>query len=192
MHTLVGAGSAGRGLSAGAGLDVANLLKPPLARGELQCIGATTLGEFRKYFERDAALERRFQPVHVGEASAEQALAILGALQGRYERHHGCAYAPAALQAAVSLSSRYVADRFLPDKARRPWPWAGVRAGAGAPVCGTTASAVCGAGLPALAYPGRRLRLADRLCCRRPRAASPLKHIEEQGVSAAAGGRPST
>ena len=83
MHTLVGAGSSGRGLSAGSGLDVANLLKPPLARGELQCIGATTLDEFRKYFERDAALERRFQPVHIGEASPEQALAILGSLQVR-------------------------------------------------------------------------------------------------------------
>ncbi|KAK9833567.1 hypothetical protein WJX81_006674 [Elliptochloris bilobata] len=128
VHTLVGAGSSGRGLSAGAGLDVSNLLKPPLARGHLQVIGATTLGEFRKYLERDAALERRFQPVHVGEASPHQALAILGSLQARYEHHHGCAYTPAALQAAVTLSARYVADRFLPDKAIDLMDEAGSRA----------------------------------------------------------------
>jgi ATP-dependent Clp protease ATP-binding subunit ClpC len=99
------------------GLDVANLLKPALARGELQCIAATTRDEFAKYFEKDAALERRFQPVAVPEPTEAQALAVLEGLAERYERHHRCLYADGALAAAVALSARYVADRFLPDKA---------------------------------------------------------------------------
>lgn len=115
VHTLVGAGSVSRG--GGGGLDVANLLKPALARGELQCIGATTLGEHRKHIEKDAALERRFQPVLVGEPTEVESLAILEGLRDRYERHHRCVYDSAALEAAVALSSRYVADRYLPDKA---------------------------------------------------------------------------
>ncbi|GAB4819073.1 hypothetical protein N2152v2_006119 [Parachlorella kessleri] len=115
VHTLVGAGSVSRG--GGGGLDIANLLKPALARGELQCIGATTLDEHRKYIEKDAALERRFQPIMVGEPTEPEALQILEGLQERYERHHRCVYDSAALEAAVTLSSRYVADRYLPDKA---------------------------------------------------------------------------
>ncbi|KAG2487970.1 hypothetical protein HYH03_013410 [Edaphochlamys debaryana] len=115
IHTLVGAGSVGRG--GGGGLDIANLLKPALARGEFQVIGATTLDEHRKYIERDAALERRFQPVNVDEPTPEATLSILMGLKERYERHHRCAYTEEALQAAVSLSHKYIADRFLPDKA---------------------------------------------------------------------------
>ena len=111
MHTIVGAGAA-----EGA-IDAANILKPALARGELQAIGATTLDEYRKYIERDAALERRFQPIMVEEPSAEEALAILDGLRDRYEAHHRVKITPAALKAAVSLSDRYVSDRFLPDKA---------------------------------------------------------------------------
>lgn len=111
IHTLVGAGAA-----EGA-IDAANLLKPALARGELRCIGATTLGEYRKHIEKDAALERRFQPVLVGEPSVEEAIAILRGLKERYEVHHGVRITDAALVAAAELSYRYITDRFLPDKA---------------------------------------------------------------------------
>ena len=111
FHTLVGAGKA-EGC-----MDAANILKPALARGELQCIGATTLDEYRKNIEKDAALERRFQPVKVGEPTPEEALAILKGLRDRYEAHHKVKITDEALQAAVSLSDRYISDRFLPDKA---------------------------------------------------------------------------
>ena len=130
IHSLVGAGSAGGrgGGGGGAGMDIANLLKPPLARGRLQCIGATTLDEFRKHIERDPALERRFQPVIVGEPSEPEALEILQGLASRYERHHRCVYDADALAAAVSLSARYVPDRQLPDKAIDVMDEAGSRA----------------------------------------------------------------
>ncbi len=111
LHTLVGAGAA-----EGA-IDAANILKPPLARGELQCIGATTLDEFRKYIERDAALERRFQPVMVEEPTLEQTIDILLGIRERYEQHHKVAITDAAVRAAVDLSIRYITDRHLPDKA---------------------------------------------------------------------------
>jgi ATP-dependent Clp protease ATP-binding subunit ClpB len=111
LHTIVGAGAA-----EGA-VDAANLLKPLLARGELRCIGATTLDEYRKYIEKDAALERRFAPVYVGEPTVADTIAILRGLKERYEAHHGVRIRDAALVAAAVLSHRYVADRFLPDKA---------------------------------------------------------------------------
>ncbi len=111
LHTIVGAGAA-----EGA-VDAANLLKPMLARGELRAVGATTLDEYRKHIEKDAALERRFQPVMVGEPSVEDAIAILRGLKERYEVHHGVRIQDAALIAAATLSDRYIADRFLPDKA---------------------------------------------------------------------------
>ena len=111
LHMLVGAGAA-----EGAP-DAANLLKPALARGELRCIGATTLDEYRKYIEKDAALERRFQPVYVGEPNVQDTIAILRGLKERYELHHGVRIQDAALVAASTLSQRYIADRFLPDKA---------------------------------------------------------------------------
>jgi len=111
FHTLVGAGKAE------GSMDAANILKPALARGELQCIGATTLDEYRKNIEKDAALERRFQPVKVGEPTADEALAILKGLCDRYEAHHKVKITDEALQAAVSFSDRYISDRFLPDKA---------------------------------------------------------------------------
>jgi ATP-dependent Clp protease ATP-binding subunit ClpB len=112
LHTVVGAGRAE------GGSDAANLLKPALARGELRCIGATTLDEYRKYIEKDAALERRFQPVTVGEPSVEDTIAILRGLKPRYEAHHkGVRIKDSALVAAANLSHRYIADRFLPDKA---------------------------------------------------------------------------
>ncbi len=111
IHTLVGAGAA-----EGA-IDAANLLKPALARGELRCIGATTLSEYRKYIEKDAALERRFQPVVVGEPSVEETFAILRGLKERYEVHHGVRITDGAIVAAATLSNRYITDRFLPDKA---------------------------------------------------------------------------
>ncbi|MDC0749792.1 ATP-dependent chaperone ClpB [Polyangium mundeleinium] len=111
LHTLVGAGAA-----EGA-MDAANMLKPALARGELRCIGATTLDEYRKRIEKDAALERRFQPVLVGEPSVEDTIAILRGLKERYEIHHGIRIQDAALVAAAVLSNRYITERFLPDKA---------------------------------------------------------------------------
>lgn len=112
LHTLVGAGAGGEG-----SMDAANLLKPALARGELRTIGATTLDEYRKYIEKDAALERRFQPVYVAEPSVEDTIAILRGLKERYEVHHGVHITDSALVAAATLSNRYITDRFLPDKA---------------------------------------------------------------------------
>ncbi len=111
LHTLVGAGSA-----EGA-VDASNMIKPPLARGELRCVGATTLDEYRKYVEKDPALERRFQPVFVDEPSVEDSIAILRGLRERYEVHHGVRIQDSALVAAAQLSNRYISDRFLPDKA---------------------------------------------------------------------------
>ena len=112
LHTVVGAGRAE------GGDDAANLLKPALARGELRCIGATTLDEYRKYIEKDAALERRFQPVFVDEPTVEDTIAILRGLKARYEAHHkGVKIKDSALVAAANLSHRYITDRFLPDKA---------------------------------------------------------------------------
>merc|ERR1712159_466125 len=99
------------------GIDAANILKPALARGELQCIGATTLDEYRKHIERDAALERRFQPVMIGEPSIEDTIEILKGLRERYEQHHRLKITDAALEAAANLGDRYISDRFLPDKA---------------------------------------------------------------------------
>ncbi|MFH1730664.1 MAG: ATP-dependent chaperone ClpB [Planctomycetota bacterium] len=111
LHTVVGAGAA-----EGA-VDASNMLKPALARGELHCIGATTLDEYRKHIEKDAALERRFQPIHVGEPSVEDTIAILRGLKERYDVHHGVRIQDAALVAAATLSDRYITGRFLPDKA---------------------------------------------------------------------------
>ncbi len=111
VHTLIGAGAA-----EGA-IDAANILKPALARGELQCIGATTLDEYRKHIERDAALERRFQPVMVGEPSIEDTIEILRGLRERYEQHHRLKITDQALEAAANLGDRYISDRYLPDKA---------------------------------------------------------------------------
>jgi ATP-dependent Clp protease ATP-binding subunit ClpB len=111
LHTLVGAGAA-----EGA-IDASNMLKPPLARGELRCIGATTLNEYKKHIEKDAALERRFQPIYVGEPTVEDTIAILRGLKEKYEVHHGVRITDSALVAAATLSHRYIADRFLPDKA---------------------------------------------------------------------------
>jgi ATP-dependent Clp protease ATP-binding subunit ClpB len=111
LHTLVGAGAAE------GSMDASNMLKPPLARGELRAIGATTINEYRKYIEKDAALERRFQPVQVGEPSIEDTIAILRGLKERYEVHHGVRIKDAAIVAAAMLSQRYITDRFLPDKA---------------------------------------------------------------------------
>ncbi|MFL0749484.1 MAG: ATP-dependent Clp protease ATP-binding subunit [Prochlorococcus sp.] len=111
VHTLIGAGAA-----EGA-IDAANILKPALARGELQCIGATTLDEYRKHIERDAALERRFQPVMVGEPSIAETIEILRGLRERYEQHHRLKITDEALEAAATLGDRYISDRFLPDKA---------------------------------------------------------------------------
>ena len=111
LHTMVGAGKAEGSMDAG------NMLKPALARGELHCIGATTLDEYRKYIEKDAALERRFQKVFVGEPSVEDTIAILRGLKERYEVHHGVEITDPAIVAAATLSHRYIADRQLPDKA---------------------------------------------------------------------------
>ncbi|MBT2658738.1 ATP-dependent protease ATP-binding subunit ClpC [Bacillus sp. ISL-18] len=111
LHTLIGAGGA-----EGA-IDASNILKPSLARGELQCIGATTLDEYRKYIEKDAALERRFQPIRVDEPTMEESIQILAGLRDRYEAHHRVSITDEAIEAAVKLSDRYISDRFLPDKA---------------------------------------------------------------------------
>ncbi|TMF47752.1 MAG: AAA family ATPase, partial [Chloroflexi bacterium] len=111
LHTLVGAGAA-----EGA-MDASNLLKPALARGQLRCVGATTLDEYRKYIEKDAALERRFQPIFVGEPSVEDTISILRGLKEKYEVHHGVRITDSAIVAAAMLSQRYITDRFLPDKA---------------------------------------------------------------------------
>ncbi|WP_059174102.1 ATP-dependent protease ATP-binding subunit ClpC [Bacillus sp. FJAT-27445] len=111
LHTLIGAGGA-----EGA-IDASNILKPSLARGELQCIGATTLDEYRKYIEKDAALERRFQPIRVEEPTADESVQILQGLRDRYEAHHRVTITDEAIEAAVKLSDRYISDRFLPDKA---------------------------------------------------------------------------
>merc|ERR1711925_59993 len=111
LHTIVGAGAA-----EGAA-DAANMLKPALARGDLHCVGATTLDEYRKHIEKDSALERRFQPVLVGEPSVQDTISILRGLKERYEVHHGVRIQDAALVAAAGLSNRYISDRFLPDKA---------------------------------------------------------------------------
>ncbi|MBU3111741.1 ATP-dependent Clp protease ATP-binding subunit [Clostridium lacusfryxellense] len=111
IHTIIGAGGA-----EGA-IDASNILKPALARGELQCIGATTIDEYRKHIEKDSALERRFQPIIVGEPSKEEAIQILKGLRDKYEAHHRVKITDAAIEAAVSLSHRYIADRYLPDKA---------------------------------------------------------------------------
>ncbi len=111
LHTVVGAGAAEGAVGAG------DLLKPALARGELRCIGATTLDEYRKHVEKDAALERRFQPIMVGEPSVEEAIAMLRTVRGNYERHHDVKITDEAIEAAVRLSDRYINDRFLPDKA---------------------------------------------------------------------------
>ncbi|MFP5268986.1 ATP-dependent Clp protease ATP-binding subunit [Coleofasciculus sp.] len=111
IHTLVGAGAIE------GGLDAANILKPALSRGELQCVGATTLDEYRKHIERDAALERRFQPIMVGEPSVEETIEILQGLRDAYEQHHRVEISDSALDAAAKLSDRYISDRFLPDKA---------------------------------------------------------------------------
>ena len=126
LHSLVGAGSA-----EGA-MDAANILKPALSRGELQVVGATTLNEYRKFIEKDAALERRFQSVLVREPSQEEAITILKGLRGRYEAHHHVRYSDEALEAAVRLSARYLQDRFLPDKAIDVIDEAGARARIGA------------------------------------------------------------
>jgi len=111
LHTVVGAGAA-----QGA-IDASNMLKPALARGELQCVGATTLDEYRKYVEKDGALERRFQPLIINEPSVEETIEILDGLKSRYEEHHKVRVSPDAIKAAAELSDRYIADRFLPDKA---------------------------------------------------------------------------
>src|SRR5512134_2451164 len=111
MHTIVGAGAAEGAMDAG------NMLKPALARGELHAIGATTLNEYRKHVEKDPALERRFQPVFVGEPTVEDTVSILRGLKDRYELHHKVRIQDAALVEAARLSHRYIADRFLPDKA---------------------------------------------------------------------------
>ena len=111
MHTLVGAGKA-----EGA-MDASNLLKPALARGELHCVGATTLDEYRKHVEKDAALARRFQPVFVSQPTVEDTISILRGLKEKYEAHHGVRITDPAIIAAATLSDRYIADRFLPDKA---------------------------------------------------------------------------
>src|SRR5438046_2586023 len=111
LHCIVGAGPAE------GSIDASNMLKPMLARGELHTIGATTLDEYRKYIEKDAALERRFQPVMVSEPTVEDTISILRGLRERYELHHGVKIKDAALVAAAVLSNRYISDRFLPDKA---------------------------------------------------------------------------
>jgi len=110
IHTLVGAGSAE------GGIDAANMLKPALARGKLQVIGATTISEYRKYIEKDAALERRLQPLLIKEPTIDQTVAILEAISDKYGAHHGVKYTRESLVAAAKLSEQYITDRFLPDK----------------------------------------------------------------------------
>jgi ATP-dependent Clp protease ATP-binding subunit ClpC len=127
LHTMVGAGGGGEGGGAGSSMDAGNMLKPALARGELHVIGATTLDEYRKHIESDAALARRFQPVMVPEPSCEDAIEILHGLRDRYEAHHQVRYTEDALRAAVELSDRYLTDRFLPDKAIDLMDQAGAR-----------------------------------------------------------------
>ncbi|MEI6819535.1 MAG: ATP-dependent Clp protease ATP-binding subunit [Verrucomicrobiota bacterium] len=122
LHTIVGAGSA-----EGA-MDASNIIKPALSRAEMQCVGATTLNEYRKYIEKDSALERRFQQVKVEEPSVDDAIKILQGLQEKYETHHKAAFTPAAIEAAVKLTSRYLTSRFLPDKAIDVLDEAGARA----------------------------------------------------------------
>ena len=122
LHTIVGAGSA-----EGA-MDASNIIKPALSRAEMQCVGATTLNEYRKYIEKDSALERRFQQVKVDEPSVDDAIKILQGLQEKYETHHKAAFTPAAIEAAVKLTSRYLTSRFLPDKAIDVLDEAGARA----------------------------------------------------------------
>ena len=116
MHMLVGAGK-----TDGA-MDAANLIKPALARGELHCIGATTLDEYRKYVEKDAALARRFQPVVIAEPTVKDTISILRGIKEKYELHHGVRITDGALVAAATLSNRYITDRFLPDKASGALP----------------------------------------------------------------------
>src|SRR4029078_12380446 len=111
LHTLVGAGAAE------GSMDASNMLKPMLARGELRCVGATTLSEYQKHIEKDAALERRFQPVYVGEPTVEQTIANPRGVKERSQGHHGVRVQDSAIVAAATLSHRYIADRFLPDKA---------------------------------------------------------------------------
>ena len=111
LHTIVGAGG-----SEGS-LDASNIFKPALARGELQCIGATTIDEYRKYIEKDAALERRFQTIIVNPPNSEDSIQILEGLRTKYEQHHNVHYTPDAIRAAVLLAERYISERFLPDKA---------------------------------------------------------------------------
>jgi ATP-dependent Clp protease ATP-binding subunit ClpC len=122
LHTIVGAGSA-EGT-----MDASNIIKPALSRGEMQCIGATTLNEYRKYIEKDAALERRFQSVKVEAPSVEEAVLILKGLRGKYEEHHKAEFTDKSIEAAVKLSDRYIPDRFLPDKAIDLMDEAGSRA----------------------------------------------------------------
>src|SRR6185436_12698724 len=122
LHTIVGAGSA-EGT-----MDASNIIKPALSRGEMQCIGATTLNEYRKYIEKDAALERRFQSVKVEAPSVEDAIQILRGLRPKYEDHHKAEITDPALEAAVRLSDRYITDRYLPDKAIDVMDEAGSRA----------------------------------------------------------------
>jgi ATP-dependent Clp protease ATP-binding subunit ClpC len=126
LHTIVGAGSA-EGT-----MDASNIIKPALSRGELQCVGATTLNEYRKYIEKDAALERRFQSVKVEPPSVEEAILILNGLKSKYEDHHKVEFTPAAIEAAVKLADRYITDRYLPDKAIDLMDEAGSRARIGA------------------------------------------------------------
>lgn len=127
VHTLIGSGTVGRG-NKGSGLDIGNLLKPSLGRGELQCIASTTMDEYRLHFDKDQALARRFQPVLIEEPNQEDAIRILMGLQEKYEAHHKCRYTLEAINAAVYLSSRYIPDRYLPDKAIDLMDEAGSRA----------------------------------------------------------------
>src|SRR5262249_11168989 len=126
LHTIVGAGSA-EGT-----MDASNIIKPALSRGEMQCIGATTLNEYRKYIEKDAALERRFQSVKVEAPSIEEAILILKGLRVKYEEHHKAEITDKAVESAVKLSDRYITDRYLPDKAIDLMDEAGSRARIGA------------------------------------------------------------